>query len=721
MSQSWKQIWDDIRNSIRGESASDAATPTSETEIPDRRAAEPDDIIGLPQQPDSAITISEPEPTLQPIVVAEYPSGESTSFTEVVPSPDSTEASSSRLWQRARQSLPYLFVAAILLLSLWISNQGGSPLSPQPPAPDVIATFNGGQLTTSDLEEHLAMLVPDEAQEVASSPYLVELIVQDMVTDELARQWAVERQADSDETFAHTMEHITEEMNIESFDEQLHEDASIVSESDLQNYYYANREQFGDQTFNDVRDNIRQTLLAEREQGYIAEYIQRLRDNASITRSFELLDVPEPTESDLRRYYEDNQAEFSVPGQIVADVLEFPIGQDESAARQKADDAWLSIQSGANFEQILEESFGVSFNGAAVIPENTRGAEWEAVVSELTVGEMSSVFRAGSSFYIVRLTAVEGERSQAFEEVRSDILPIVQQQQTEIWFAERSDQTLFTLKGRRYTLGQFYQEYQELSPTTLALYTGSEGMRTLAEQLIDRLLLVEDTYDQMLNTQNQPLNDETRLQVLKQMLHQENVDDQIEVTEEEMQQFYSENQEMMVQPAEARIRYIRIQQGSTEAETTRAQERANEAYSRLVPSTLQRGEDFAVIAQEYSEDPETAVNGGELPGWIGEGVDLFAEMEQHPFHERVLTLRLGEISPVFEFGGSFYIVQVIERTETAALAFEEVQPSIQEYLFQQKHEVLTAQLEDQLLNDAGFQIYHTVLDAYFNEAGTPAS
>ncbi len=720
MSQGWKQIWEDILNSIRGDVRSETAAPSGEPEVESGEKVEPIEVevAEQPVEPTLPITETVSLEQAEPVadILPETHPTDVVSVPQILATDVATLPTRRLVWQNAVLVIAIVSVAAFV----WISRSNGSILAPQPPAPDVIATFNGGQITIADLEEHLALLVPDEFQQVMNSPYILQQVVQDIVTDELARQWAIERQPDTDETFAHTMEHITEEINLESFDSQVHENAAIVSESEIQDYYYANREQFGDQTLDAVRETIRQMLVAEREPDYIEEYIQRLRDNASITRNFELLDVPTPTEDDLRRYYTENATQFTLPTQVIVDELAFPIGQDESAARQQADDALLSIRSGATFDQVAQEATSVVLNAASTVLAGSRGEEWESPVFELTEGEMSAVFRAGNSLYIVRLISFEDERTLTFEEIRELMLPIVQQQQTDIWFEQNSDRTLFTLEGRRYTVGQFYQEYQELSPLDQAQFVGSEGMRNLADQLIERLLLVDDTYDQLLDSQNQPLTDETRLQVLKQMLHQENVDDQIEVTDEEMRQFYAENQEMMVQPSQARIRYIRIDLGSSEDEAQRARERANEAYNRLIPSTLQTGEDFATIAQEYSEDTQTAANGGELPRWIGEGDDLLAEMELHPFHERILTLQPGEISPVFEFGGSLYIVQVIERTEPGIVTFEQAQPSIQEYLYQQEHEAMSVQLENSLLEQAGFTIYPSVLEAYFNQDIIPS-
>ncbi|MAS35452.1 MAG: hypothetical protein CL610_15685 [Anaerolineaceae bacterium] len=721
MAEGWQQVWKDIINSIRGGVESGTESPiklsgsgeNANLEIETPAAPESgtetsgSDVLSAPQQAASA----QPLPLdVENEASIESPFGSTVSAT--------APKHSWYEWLRANVVFP---AAAIILLIIVLLSTRGGPLSlPQPPAPDVIATFNGGQITIADLEKHLALIIPGELQEVTRSPVALELAVQDLVTDELARRWAAERQPDSDDTFTHTMEHITEEINLESFDTQLHEDATMVSESEIQDYYYQNREQFGDQSLDAVRESIRQTLVAEREQDYLDNYIQRLKDNASVTRNFELLEVPPPTEDDLRIYYDENITQFTLPSQVVIDQLEIPIGQDEVASRQKAEAALLSVNSGASFEEAQQQDPSLILSAGQVIQEGTTvNPEWDAIVFGLTPGEISDVFRAGNSFYIVLMNERQDERIQAFEQIRETIQARVQQQQADTWFEENADKTLFTIKGRRYTVGQFYNEYQELSPPVRASFSGSEGMRNLAEQLIERLLLIEDTNDQLLGSENQPLTDEARLQVLKQMQHQEEVDDQIEVTEQEIQQYYDANQELMIMPSRARIRYIRIGLGASEDEAKRAQERADEAYNRLVPGPLQSGEEFAKIAQEYSEDPETATNGGEYPGWIGESSDILAELEMHPFHERVLTLQPGEISPVFQYGDSLYIVQVIERTEPETLSLEQAGPFIEEILFEQEHDTLTAQLQQQLLDESDFVLYPSVLEEYFNRSITP--
>ena len=729
MAEGWKQVWEDILNSLRGE-----AKPVEQISPPDSSSEAVSQPIEDSTQPGTAVL--EMPSTEPPVDVVEHAVESSSPSLEMETTEEQLAESVEGEITTVEPSAParsrsdqirtfasYLVLVLVLLVGLWFSggNRFLAQLSaPQAPAPDVVATFNGGQIAMADVEAHLSLLVPEELREALRSTDALAAVIEDMVTDELARRWAVQRQPDTDETFTHTMEHITEDINLQSFELQLHESDIPVTESEIQAYYNNNRDQFGDQTLDTVREQIRQLLVSEREETYLQDYIQRLKDNASITRNFELLDVPPPGEQDLRQYYEDNVEQFMIPRQVIVHQLEFSVGEDEAVARQTADDALLDIRSGASFEEVSQNNPDARLSTDVTIREETNDPAWDTAVFALTEDEMSNVFRAGDSFYIVRLNALQAARTQTLDEAREIVAIFVEQQIAEDWFQTNANRTLLTLKGRQYTLGQFYQEYQELPLAVQAQFAGPEGMRQMAELLIERLLLVEDTYDQLLNTQNQALTDEARLQVLKQLLHQEEVDDKIEVTEEEIQQFYDENIELMAPAPSARIRYIRIGLGVSEDEAQRARERADEAYRRLVPGVLQTGEDFAAIAQEYSEDPETAANGGELPGRIGETGDILAELEQHPFHEMILPLQPGEISPPFEFGDSLYIVQVIEWTDPEALSIEEARPYIEEILTEQKHDELAAKLQISLLEEANVVIYWNVLEGYLTQLDTPA-
>ena len=96
------------------------------------------------------------------------------------------------------------------------------------------------------------------------------------------------------------------------------------------------------------------------------------------------------------------------------------------------------------------------------------------------------------------------------------------------------------------------------------------------------------------------------LQLLRQMMEHKEVDDKIEITENEAQEYYTKNKHQMSRPPKARIRYIRVSLGSSRDDDRRVHERIDEAYQKLAPGIFQDGADFEEVAREYSEDSISA-------------------------------------------------------------------------------------------------------------------
>jgi peptidyl-prolyl cis-trans isomerase C len=71
-------------------------------------------------------------------------------------------------------------------------------------------------------------------------------------------------------------------------------------------------------------------------------------------------------------------------------------------------------------------------------------------------------------------------------------------------------------------------------------------------------------------------------------------------------------------------------------------------------SRVRAGEDFAKLANEFTEDPSGKGSGGDL-GWFGRG------MMVKPFEEAAFTLKPGEVSGVVETVFGYHIIKVDER------------------------------------------------------------
>ena len=87
--------------------------------------------------------------------------------------------------------------------------------------------------------------------------------------------------------------------------------------------------------------------------------------------------------------------------------------------------------------------------------------------------------------------------------------------------------------------------------------------------------------------------------------------------------------------------------------------RSDEETLALAEELRQRildGEDFAALAEEYSDDPGSAVSGGDL-GWFGRG--LMAP----PFEEAAFSLAIGEISEPVQSDFGYHIIEALEKDE----------------------------------------------------------
>jgi len=81
----------------------------------------------------------------------------------------------------------------------------------------------------------------------------------------------------------------------------------------------------------------------------------------------------------------------------------------------------------------------------------------------------------------------------------------------------------------------------------------------------------------------------------------------------------------------------------------------DEESAKAVIERLDKGEDFAKIAQEVSQDPGSAIAGGDL-GWFGKG-QMVAEFETAAF-----ALEPGQVSEPVQSSFGWHIIQLIGRT-----------------------------------------------------------
>jgi peptidyl-prolyl cis-trans isomerase C len=144
------------------------------------------------------------------------------------------------------------------------------------------------------------------------------------------------------------------------------------------------------------------------------------------------------------------------------------------------------------------------------------------------------------------------------------------------------------------------------------------------------------------------------------------------VTDEAVRNFYATNPDQF-QAKKIHVAHIllRTNQAMSEAERQALLTKAQEVYSRANSQ-----EDFAALAEEYSEDQLSAKQAGNL-GWLQEGAI------DPSFSNKVFAMKAGELSEPLVTPFGFHVVKVIEGPQVIKQPFEAVSGDIRYRLRQE--------------------------------------
>jgi peptidyl-prolyl cis-trans isomerase C len=150
----------------------------------------------------------------------------------------------------------------------------------------------------------------------------------------------------------------------------------------------------------------------------------------------------------------------------------------------------------------------------------------------------------------------------------------------------------------------------------------------------------------------------------------------VAVTPAQSQEFYDKNPDQFKQPEQVRASHILISvPASADAPTKAAAQQKAEALLKQLKS----GGDFAALAKENSQDPGSAVNGGDL-GFFGRGQMV------GPFDEAAFTLATGATSELVETQFGYHIIRVAEKKAAGLIALDTVRTEVEQYLLGQNQQ-----------------------------------
>ena len=167
------------------------------------------------------------------------------------------------------------------------------------------------------------------------------------------------------------------------------------------------------------------------------------------------------------------------------------------------------------------------------------------------------------------------------------------------------------------------------------------------------------------------------------------------VTEDDQKQYYSLYKNKFFSPEQVRVRHILFKISTDMSEETKKKKREN---AELVLEKLKKGEDFAELAKEYSEEPRSAKKGGDL------GYRQKDKMYK-PFAEAAFSLKPVGLSGIVETDAGYHIIKVEDYKEAGTKPFEEVKDSIRQQLQNEFAQAKAKEFLEKTLKDAGLEVY----------------
>ena len=158
----------------------------------------------------------------------------------------------------------------------------------------------------------------------------------------------------------------------------------------------------------------------------------------------------------------------------------------------------------------------------------------------------------------------------------------------------------------------------------------------------------------------------------------------VEIGDDEIQRYYDENQDDFRSEEQVRARHILLQ-----INDQRTAEQASEQMLE-VRARLERGEDFAAVAGEVSEDPGSKDRGGDL-GFFGRG-QMVPEFEQAAFSSSPNQL----VGPVQSAFGS-HLIEVLARQPGGLQPLSQASARIRNRLLAERAETVTESKAQELV------------------------
>lgn len=265
----------------------------------------------------------------------------------------------------------------------------------------------------------------------------------------------------------------------------------------------------------------------------------------------------------------------------------------------------------------------------------------------------ASIYRSqiGSQGYSAASFEQEFRRTQAMDQLQTAI-----------------NTTAFTIPARQ-------KQFLDLSSQTRKIRVLTRAANIEAYQVSDQN--IEEYYQA--NTNRYMTAEQIRIDFLEVSL--ERVKSLVNVSEEQLLDRYQQAIESYTS-AEFRTAshiLLTLEDGASEEQSKQVQDKLADIRKRVIA-----GEDFASLAREYSQDPGSAADGGNL-GEIEKGVMV------QPFEKALYEMQVGEISSPVKTAFGWHLIKLEQVSGGGTASFDEVKGNIEDEI---RSEIAEGQIYD---------------------------
>jgi len=386
------------------------------------------------------------------------------------------------------------------------------------------------------------------------------------------------------------------------------------------------------------------------------------------------------TDDELKAVYQQNIQQFQVPNRVHAEhILLMTVGGKTDAEvaeiKKKAEDILAQAKKkGANFEELAKkysEDPGSKAKGGDLgwLVQGQTVPEFEKAAFSLNKGEISDLIKTQYGFHIIRVLDKETAHTKTFDEVKDSLRPTYLLNKVDQEASKIADQISADIRqSNKTTLDQLAQKYHLTIAETHPVAPGEPVLELGNGQ---------DVKDEIFHLRqgdlSLPLRTDRGYVVL------------------------SIRQSM---PAHQGT----LEEVRDKVATALKQQKANElaqAKAQELEQRVKAGEKFAVAAKALGLDPKTSdpfARSGSIAN-LGSGKQLAP----------AFALKVGQVGPPLNLGSNWAVYQVAERQEANPADFEKQKKEITDTLLKQKRELafnaFQTSLNDRLKQEGKLKLY----------------